>query len=114
MGFVVGGRWLRLWVGGCQFVVWRVSWTRCDARGADALVDRECQLQVRGALADVAVVQMGLAESFEGACFPPGVRGGRGRSRAPGHGTRGPGRWLRSARKVRRGRSAPRPGLPGC
>jgi hypothetical protein len=37
--------------------------------GADALVDRECLLQVRGGLAGVAVLQVALAESFQGACF---------------------------------------------
>ena len=33
---------------------------------ADALVDRQCPLQVRGGLAGVAVVQVGLAEPFQG------------------------------------------------
>jgi hypothetical protein len=37
--------------------------------GADALVDRQCPLQVRGGLAGVAGQQVGVAESFQGACF---------------------------------------------
>ena len=37
--------------------------------GADALVDRQCLPQVRGGLAGVGVLQVGLAESFQGACF---------------------------------------------
>ena len=37
--------------------------------GADALVDRQCLPQVRGGLAGVAVLQVALAESFQGACF---------------------------------------------
>ena len=37
--------------------------------GADALVDRQCLLQVRGGLTGVAFVEVGLAESFQGACF---------------------------------------------
>jgi len=47
---------------------WRVSWIR---RGgvADALVDPEGVLEVRGGLAGVAVSQVGLAESLQGACF---------------------------------------------
>jgi hypothetical protein len=37
--------------------------------GADALVDRQRLPQVRGGLAGVGVVQVGLAEPFQGACF---------------------------------------------
>jgi hypothetical protein len=37
--------------------------------GADVLVDRECLPQVRGGMAGVAVLQVGLAEPFQGACF---------------------------------------------
>jgi hypothetical protein len=40
--------------------------------GADALIDPKCLPQVRGGLAGVAVVQVGLAESFQGACFLQG------------------------------------------
>jgi hypothetical protein len=39
-----------------------------DALGAgafDALVDRECRLQVGGCFAEVAVLDAGLADSFE-------------------------------------------------
>ena len=48
--------------------------------GADALVDRECLLQVRAGLAGVAVVQVAVAESFQGACFL------RGRAEVAGDG----------------------------
>jgi len=37
--------------------------------GADALVDRQCLLQVRVGLAGVTILQVALAESFQGACF---------------------------------------------
>ena len=37
--------------------------------GADALVDPECLLHVGGGLAGVAVLQVAVAESFQGACF---------------------------------------------
>jgi hypothetical protein len=37
--------------------------------GSDALVDRKRVLQVRGGLAGVAVVQVAVAESFQGTCF---------------------------------------------
>jgi hypothetical protein len=71
--------------------------------GADALVDRQCLRQVRGGLARVGVVQVGLAESFQGACFL------RGRANVTGDGqrlsvtlagprsVRGPGRELAEA-----------------
>ena len=38
-------------------------------RGADALVDRQCPLQVHGRWARVGVVQVGLAEPSQSACF---------------------------------------------
>jgi hypothetical protein len=38
-------------------------------RDANALVDGECLLQVAGGLAGVSVLQVGPAESFQGACF---------------------------------------------
>jgi hypothetical protein len=37
--------------------------------GADALVDRQCLPQVGRSLAGVAVLQVTVAESFQGACF---------------------------------------------
>ena len=37
--------------------------------GADALVDRQCLLQAGGALAGMAVVEVAVADSFQGACF---------------------------------------------
>src|SRR6516162_7554578 len=39
------------------------------SRCADALVDRECLPQVRGGLASVAVGEVTVADSFQGACF---------------------------------------------
>lgn len=42
-------------------------------RGSDALVDRECLPQVRGAVAGVAVPEAALADSFQGACFLQGI-----------------------------------------
>jgi hypothetical protein len=38
-------------------------------RGSDALVDGQCLLQVAGGFAGVAVVQVGPADSFQGACL---------------------------------------------
>jgi hypothetical protein len=37
--------------------------------GAHVLVDRQCLPQVRGSLFGVAVLQVALAESSQGACF---------------------------------------------
>jgi hypothetical protein len=50
---------------------------------ADAMVDGQCLSQPRGGLAGVAVVEVGLAESFQGACFL------RGRADVTGDGQRG-------------------------
>ena len=67
-------------------------------RGADALVDRECLPQGSGGLAGVALLQMAVAESFQGACFLGGraqVAGdgqGLGMVRAGLAGVCGPGR----------------------
>jgi hypothetical protein len=46
-----------------------------DALGAgdpDALVDRECLPQVRGAFGGVAVLKVAVAKSFQGACLLEG------------------------------------------
>ena len=40
-----------------------------SARASDALVDRECAPQVRGGLAGVAVLEVAVADSLQGACF---------------------------------------------
>jgi hypothetical protein len=37
--------------------------------GSDALVDGECLLQVHRGLAGVAVVEVAVADAFQGACF---------------------------------------------
>ena len=47
----------------------RGFWTRRGGVGADVMIDRECLLQVRGGLAGVDVLQVAVAESFQGACF---------------------------------------------
>ena len=60
------------WVGRCQFVVSDGFLDPPCGGGTDALVDREGMLQVRGGLAGVAVLQVGLAESFQGACLLQG------------------------------------------
>lgn len=39
------------------------------AGGADALADRKCLAQVRGGFTGVAVLKVGLADSFQGAGF---------------------------------------------
>ncbi len=47
-----------------------------DAPGtgsSDALVDRECLPQMGGGFAAVAVVEAGLADAFQGACFFEGA-----------------------------------------
>jgi hypothetical protein len=39
------------------------------AEGSDALVDRQCLLQVGGSFADVAVLKLAVADAFQSACF---------------------------------------------
>ena len=68
--------------------------------GADALVDGQCLLQVLRGVAGVAVVEVAVADAFQGAGFLPG------RAEVTGDGQRlgvlvaglagglGPGRWL--------------------
>jgi hypothetical protein len=71
--------------------------------GADALVDRQCLRQVHGGLAGSGVLQVALAESFQGACFLQGradVAGdgqGLGVMLASLRSVRGPGRELAEA-----------------
>ena len=52
--------------------------------GADALVDCEGLPQVRFAVTAVAVVEVGLADSFEGACFLEGYAEVAGDGKGPG------------------------------
>ena len=58
-----------------SFGAFRQAWIAEDfldtigARGTDALVDRECLLQVCGGLAGVAFLEVAVADSFQGACF---------------------------------------------
>jgi hypothetical protein len=42
------------------------------AWGSDALIDRECLPQVRGAFICGAVLEVAVADSFQGACFLQG------------------------------------------
>ena len=69
MAFVAGILWPRLGRGGHQLVVLDGFLDSLRGGSADALVDGECLPQLRGGFAGVAVVQVGLAESFLGACF---------------------------------------------
>jgi len=69
MVFAARSRLLGFWGGGCQPVVLDGLLDAPRGGGADALVDRECLLQVGGGLAGVAVLQVAVAESFQGACF---------------------------------------------
>src|SRR5215468_4989791 len=69
MALAVGSPWLGLWGGGCQLVVLDGLLDASRGGGADALVDRECLTQTVQALVVVAVLDVGPAESFEGARF---------------------------------------------
>lgn len=40
--------------------------------GSDALVNRQCLVQVGGAFAGVAVLEVAVADAFQGACFLQG------------------------------------------
>ena len=97
MTLAVGGRRLGLW-SGCQFVILHGLLDAPRGGGADALVNRECLVQVGGGLAGVAVLQVAVAESPQGACFFEGraeVAGdgqGLGMVRAGLAGVCGPGR----------------------
>src|SRR5262249_40398688 len=82
MAFAAGSRWLGLGGGECQPVALEGLLDAPRGRSADALVDRQCLPQVGGGLAGVAVVQVGLAGSFQGACFL------RGRAEVAGDGQR--------------------------
>src|SRR5262249_41967521 len=55
--------------GGCQPVVLESLLDAPGGGGADALVDRLCLLQGRGGLAGVALLEVAVADSFQGACF---------------------------------------------
>ena len=69
VALAVDGRWLGLRGGGCQPVALEGFLDAPGGRGADVLVDGECLLQVRGSLAGVAVLQVALTKSFQGACL---------------------------------------------
>ena len=99
----VGGRWLGLRGGGCQFVVLDGLLDAPRGGGADALVDRECLLQVGGGLAGVAVLQVAVAESFLGACLFVGRAEVAGDGQGLGVVLAGLGGCLRSGLLARRG-----------
>ena len=84
VAFAVGSRQLGLWAGGFQLVV--LEGLPHSPRGgrADVLVDRECLLQVRGGLAGVAFLEVGVADSFQGACLLWGRADVAGDGQRPG------------------------------
>ena len=98
MAFVAGILWPRLGRGGYQLVVLDGFLDSLCGGSADALVDGECLPQLCGGLAGVAVVQVGLAETFQGACFLGGCANVAGDGQRLGvvfaglRGVRGPGR----------------------
>jgi hypothetical protein len=69
MPFALGSRWLGLQGDGWQRVLAEGFLDSPGGGGTDALVDRECLLQVGGSLAGVTVLEVALAKSFQGACF---------------------------------------------
>src|SRR5215475_14483128 len=75
-----GSRWFR--GGGCEPVLVEGFLDAPRGGGSDALVDRECLLQVGGGLAGIAVVEVAVADAFQGPCFL------RGRADVAGDGQR--------------------------
>ena len=73
-----------LWGGEFQLVVLEGLPHSPGGGRADALVDRECLLQVRGGLAGVAVLEVAVADSFQGACFLRGRADVAGDGQRPG------------------------------
>ena len=73
MTLAVGGGRLGLW-SGCQFVILHGLLDAPRGGGADALVNRECLVQVGGGLAGVAVLQVAVAESPPGRVLLRGPR----------------------------------------
>src|SRR5215472_9405330 len=69
MAFGVGCRWLGPGGGGWEPVALEGFLDPPCGGGSDALVNGECLLQVREGLTEVAVLQVGLAKSLQGACF---------------------------------------------
>ena len=65
--------WLEL-RGGCQPVVLEGFLDPSRGGGADALVDRVCLVQQPQAFVAAAVLEVGLAESFQGRGLLPGAR----------------------------------------
>ena len=82
--FAGGSRQLGLWGGEFQLVVLEGFPDAPGGGGADALVDRECLPQVRGGLAGVAVLEVAVADSFQGACFLWGRADVAGDGQRPG------------------------------
>src|SRR5215468_9213125 len=69
MAFAVGSRWPGLWGGRCQLVVVEGLLDAPRGQSADALVDRKRLPQVGGGFGGVAVLQVAVADSFQGACL---------------------------------------------
>ena len=84
MAFAVGSRPPGLRGGGCQPVVLEGLLDAPGGRGADALVDRLCLLQGRGGLARVGLLEVAVADSFQGACFLGGRADVAGDGQRPG------------------------------
>ena len=64
IAFGVGSGCWGLWSGGCQLVILEGFLDALGSGGADALVDGEGLLQVRGGLGGVAFLEVAVAESF--------------------------------------------------
>jgi len=84
---------------GANVIYQRLRFLDALCAGAiDALVDRECQPQVGGSFAQVAVLDVGLGDSVQGACLLGGRADVAGDGQRPGvlvaglAGGRGPGR----------------------
>ena len=69
MVLAAGSRWLGIGGGGWQLVPVEGFLDALGGGGADALVDRQCLPQVLRGLAGVAVVEVAVAESLQGASF---------------------------------------------
>jgi hypothetical protein len=72
MALDAGSRWRGFCCDGCQLVAFEGFSDALGGGGSDALVDRECLPQVFRGPAGYAVVEVALADSFQGACFVKG------------------------------------------
>src|SRR5215831_12535958 len=65
----LGWRWLALGDGGGQLVVLEGLLDAPGFGGSDALIDRQCLPQLRGAFAAVAILEVAAADALQGARF---------------------------------------------